>query len=393
MHPQLNTLIRVLFYTSLLSGLLWLTACQSPSAPETLPEIRIGLLAPLSGPSAESAGRSTLNAARLAVSEINEAGGLLVGEQRYYVVLVESDDGGTAETAVQAAQRLINQENIVALIGPPFSSTAEAVAALANESRIPLITPTATNPGITPNRPYIFRATFDDNFQSVALASFIRTKLEYNRVAILYDISNNYSRELAETFQQAFSERGGDVVAVETYTADTNTTFSSQIQAIAAGQPQAIFLPNFTNDVLQQGNEIEELGLDVTLIGGDSWQGERLSAQGNFVGAFFSGNYCRDLTNERIRRFVEKYERSYDTTPDGLAALTYDSFHLLFAAIVDQNKFEADTILNGLYNIVYEGVTGTIKFDTNGNPDNKAVAIWIIEESERRCYTVIAPND
>jgi branched-chain amino acid transport system substrate-binding protein len=208
----------------------------------------------------------------------------------------------------------------------------------------------------------------------------------------LYDVSNDYSRGLAETFQAAFAERGGEIVAFESYTADTNTTFTNQLQQIAASQPQAIFLPNYTNDVLRQGNEIEALGLDVTLIGSDSWQGDRLSAQGNFVGSFFSGNYCRDLDNEIIRRFVETYEDKFATLPDGVAALTYDSFGLLFAVMQEQNSFEADIIQNGLYNIVFEGVTGPIVFDANGNPDNKNVAIWIIEEDDRRCYTVIAPG-
>jgi branched-chain amino acid transport system substrate-binding protein len=389
MSPQLHNILRILLYSNLLFGILFLTACEGPTGSEPLPDIRIGLLAPLDS----STGQSTLNSARLAVAEVNEAGGLLIDDRRYYVELVPADDGGTAETAVQAAQRLINQENIVALVGPPFSSTALPVASLANESRIPLITPTATNPAITPGKPYVFRATFDDNFQAVALASFIRYKLDYNRVAILYDISNDYSRSLAETFQNAFTERDGDIVTVETYTADTNTTFTNQLQAIAANQPQALFLPNFTDDVLRQGSEIEELDLDVTLIGGDSWQGERLSAHGGFVGSFFSGNYCRDLDNEIIRRFVESYEDKYQLSPDGLAALTYDSFGLLFAVIQEQNSFEADTIRNGLYNIVYHGVTGPINFDTDGNPDNKNVAIWIIEETERHCYAVIAPND
>jgi branched-chain amino acid transport system substrate-binding protein len=389
MTLQFHNTFRALLCSILLVGILWLTACEESTTSDTLPEIRIGLLAPLDS----AAGQSARNSATLAVAEINEAGGLLLGDQRHMITLVEEDDGGTAETAVQAAQRLINQENIVALVGPPFSATALPVAALANESRIPMLTPTATNPEITPSRPYVFRATFDDNFQALALASFIRSELAYDRVAVLYDVSNNYSRGLAETFQAAFTERGGEIVAFENYTADTNITFTNQLQRIAASQPQAIFLPNFTNDVLRQGNEIEALGLDVTLIGSDSWQGDRLSAQGNFAGSFFSGNYCRDLDNEIIRRFVEVYEDSFATLPDGVAALTYDSFGLLFAVMQEQNSFEADTIQNGLYNIVFEGVTGPIVFDANGNPDNKNVAIWIIEEDDRRCYTVIAPSD
>jgi branched-chain amino acid transport system substrate-binding protein len=367
-------------------------ACQGPTEATERPSIHVGLIAPINPDSTGPTGFSALNSARLAVSEINEAGGLLVGGQAHQIVLVEGDDGGTAETAAQTAQRLINQENVVALIGPPFSGTALAVAPLANVAKIPLITPTATNPEITPGRPYVFRATFDDNFQAVALASFIHSDLAYDRVAVLYDISNDYSRGLAETFRDSFSQLGGDVVAMETYTADTNESFSEQMQRIAASQPQAIFLPNFTSDVIRQRNEIREIGLEATLIGSDSWQGQRLSDDGGFVGSFFSGNYCRDMSNDSIRGFVEKYEAAFDAVPDGMAALTYDAFGLLFAAIQAEDSFEADIIQQGLYNVRYEGVTGPIIFDEDGNPDNKNVAIWIIDETERRCHAVIAPN-
>jgi branched-chain amino acid transport system substrate-binding protein len=387
MHPPQHYLL----LTSLVFTLFLLSACNDQPTPDGQPEIRIGLLTPIDATNVMSS--TPLNAAQLAVDEINENGGLLVNGQRHRITLIAEDDGGTAETAVQTALRLINQENIVALVGPPFSSTALFVAPLANEARIPLITPTATNPEITPGRPYVFRATFDDNFQGIALANFIQSNLGYSRVAILYDITNNYSRGLAETFNNAFTSYGGEVVAIETYTADTADTFTKQLQRIAAAQPQAIFIPNSTNDVLIQGAEIRNMGLEATLIGGDSWQGQRLSEQGQFVGSFFSGNYCRDLTNDTIRRFVEAYEDRFGIVPDGLAALTYDSFGLLFATIQAQNSFEADMIRDGLYSILYEGVTGPIMFDADGNPMNKNVAIWMIGETERSCYTVISPAE
>jgi branched-chain amino acid transport system substrate-binding protein len=395
MSPQLYIQpVRIL--TGILFLSLWgLVACQTPSTPEptAVPtEIRIGLLAPFSGPNAATAGQATLNSANLAIAEINEAGGLLVGGRHYLVELVPEDDGGTRETAVAAAQRLINQENVVAIIGPPYSGTTLAVAPIANEARIPLITPTATNPDITPGLPYVFRATFDDTFQAIALAHFISQGLAANHVAVLYDVSNDYSRGLAETFHHAFSERQGEIVAFETYTADTSDDFTGQLERIAQSQAEVLFLPNFTDHVLRQGQQAKAMGLNLTFIGGDSWNGERLSAQGDFVGAFFSGNYCRDLSNETIRRFVEKFETTYGQVPDGMVALTYDAFGLLFAAIEAENSFEPDNIKDGLYNISYNGITGTITFDPNGNPDNKSVPIWKIEETTRACYTEVSPG-
>jgi branched-chain amino acid transport system substrate-binding protein len=390
LHIQTVHLLSVILFL----GLGWLTACQETSAPEptTSTEIRIGLLAPLSGPLAATTGQALLNSARMAVAEINDAGGLLIDGQHYPVVLVEADDGGTPETAVQSAQRLINQENVVAIVGPPFSGTTLHVAPLANEARIPLITPSATNPQITPGRPYVFRTTFDDNFQGVALARFIKDEFNANRAAILYEITNEYSHGLAMTFQEAFVDLGGEITVVETYTADTNEDFSRQLESIAQSQVNILFLPNYTSDVLQQRQQLQEMGLNPILIGGDSWDGSRLSEDGGFAGSYFSGNFCRDLTNEKIRTFVEKFETTYNRTPDGLITLTYDTLGLLFAVMEAENSFAPDNIQNGLYNIVYEGVTGTITFDTDGNPINKAVAIWKIDETTRACYTVVTPG-
>jgi branched-chain amino acid transport system substrate-binding protein len=132
-----------------------------------------------------------------------------------------------------------------------------------------------------------FSGTFDDNFQAVALASFIHSNLAYDRVAVLYDISNNYSRELAETFQQAFSQRGGDVVAVETYTADTNTILQRADSALSPPVSRRLsFCPTSPAMCCASATKFEEIGLDVTLIGSDSWQGERLSAEGLCWGLF-----------------------------------------------------------------------------------------------------------
>jgi branched-chain amino acid transport system substrate-binding protein len=384
----------VCFLSGILFLTLWgLTACQSPPPPDPpAAEIRIGLLAPLSGPLAATAGQAMLDSATLAVKAVNEAGGLLVDGRRHPVRLIEADDGGTPETAMQAAQRLINQENVVAIIGPPFSGTALHVAPFVNEARIPLITPTATNPRITPGYAYVFRSTFDDNFQGVALARFIKDEFNANRAAILYDLTNEYSQGLADTFRTAFTQLDGEIVLVETYTADTNEDFTIQLERIAQSGAEILFLPNLTNDVLRQGQQINEMGLDLILIGGDSWNGARLSEHGGFAGSFFSGNFCRDLTNERIRRFVEKYEATYSQTPDGVISLTYDTFGLLFAVIEAENSFAPDNIQNGLYNIVYDGIVGRITFDTDGNPINKNVAIWKIDETTRACYTVVSPG-
>ena len=384
MNPKLTYWFRfVLLLFSLGAGL---TACSL----DAKPEIKIGLIAPLSGEYAATTGQPAVDAAQLAVDEVNEAGGLEVAGKRYTLTLAAADNEGNPETAVSAAQRLINQEDVIAIIGPMFSSNAIPVADVAEKAGVPMISPTSTNPQTTAGKQYTFRATFVDDFQGLALARFTLDELGIQQAAVLYDVASAYNRGLAEVYRQAFEESGGQIVAFEAYTTDQNQDFGQQLARIRASHAEALFLPNYTDDVLLQGQQAREMGIDAVILGSDSWEGERLSANDAFESAFFSGHFCRDLTVEKIRGFSERYEGRFDRPPNGLIALTYDSVGLVLAAMQDQGQVTPEAIRDGLYNINYQGITGLIGYQDSGDPI-KSVAIWRIQNGERGCYQMISP--
>lgn len=352
--------------------------------------VKIGLIVPTSREHAASTGLPAVNAAQMAVDEVNELGGLLVGGKRYPIELIVVDNEGIPETAVSAAHQLINQDGVVAIIGPMFSSNAIPVGNVAEAAQIPMISPTSTNPETTLDKAFVFRASFVDDFQGQAMARFAYETLGLQQTAVLYDIASTYNHGLADTYETAFEALGGEVVAVETYTTDRNEDFTEQLTLIQTQAPDALFLPNYTDDVLLQGQQARDLGIDAIILGGDSWEASRLAPHEIFENSFFSGHYCRDKSIPIIRDFSEQFEGLYGREPNGLMALTYDSMQLLFAAMQNQENVTPEAIQAGLYQNTYEGITGTIDFDNSGDPI-KSVAIWHITEGDRSCYEMIAP--
>lgn len=172
-------------------------ACASPPIPAS--EIRIGLIAPLSGELAE-VGRLGLDTADMFVAHINAAGGVEVGNQRYQLVLVVEDNAENTELTVSAARKLINQENVVAIVGPYTSSAGIVVADIADTARIPIISPWATNPAVTAGKTYMFRVGFTDELQGQVIARFARQELVAQTAAVLYNIASAYNRGLATFF-------------------------------------------------------------------------------------------------------------------------------------------------------------------------------------------------
>ena len=354
------------------------------------PEIKIGIIAPLTGEYAETTGQPAVDAAQMAVDEVNEAGGLDVAGERYTISLVVEDNAGNPEKSVSAAQKLINQEGVVAIVGPLFSSNAIPVAEVSEKAGIPMISPTSTNLQTTADKRYVFRATFVDDFQALAMARFALGELGIQEAAVLYDVASAYNQGLAQAFQQAYEAAGGQIVAFESYTTDQNQNFSDQLAAIQASAAAALFLPNYTDDVLLQGQQARAMGIDAIILGSDSWEGERLSVSEAFENAFFSGHFCRDMSVPAVRDFSERYEAAYSREPNGLIALTYDSIGLLFAAMQNQGQVSPEVIRDGLYAVDYKGLTGVIGYEDNGDPI-KSVAIWHIEAGDRNCYKMVNP--
>ncbi len=358
---------------------------------EPVKEIRIGVVAPFSGQMAESIGQATREGAELAVKVINKAGGLPLGDRRQQVILVYGDNQDKPDVSVSVAQKLINQENVVALVGPQLSRNAIPVARLAEEAHIPMITPTSTHPETTAGKKYIFRVVFVDDFQGQVMASFALQDLRARKAAVLYDIASVYNRGLAEIFKQVFEAQGGQIVAFESYTTGQQD-FTEQITRIRAARPDVIFLPNYHNEVPLQVEQIHRAGIQATIIGSESWNELTPADRLVMEDTYFSNHYAVDAETDQNRSFVKAYQQAYGRLPTTTAAATYDAFGLLFEAVQKQGQTDPEAIRAGLAGITrYNGVTGTIEF-TNGTGDPVKSAIIVqVKHGDFIFYKIVSP--
>jgi branched-chain amino acid transport system substrate-binding protein len=383
---------RSFLYFSLGMTLSWLglNSCQSSTPTVEDVTVRIGVIGSLTGDDADS-GKALVDGANLAADRVNEEGGLQIGDDQRPVELIIGDTQSTPEGAVETAQTLINQEEVVAIVGPQYSRYAIPVARLAEQSKMPMISPRSTNQETTQGKQYVFRATFTDGFQGDVIARFAHNSLGSQRAAVLYDIASPYNRGLAEVFQQVFTESGGTIVAFESYTTG-ETDFEAQLRRISEGNPDVVFLPNYENEIPNQAKQIRQFGIQAILLGADSWGSmEQQDRIPELEGAYYSDQFVPGLANDRTQDFITRFQDTYGYTPPAGAAATYDSLGILFQAIENQGSIEPDAIRQGIANLgEYNGVTGTLLYRDSGDP-TVSVAILKIESGTISLHKEITP--
>jgi branched-chain amino acid transport system substrate-binding protein len=349
--------------------------------------ILIGEVGSLTGSEA-TFGISTRNAIELAIREVNAAGGVKGKkiEVRVY------DNQSKPEEAAQAANRLINQDNVLMILGEVASSNSMAMAEKAQPARVPMISNASTNPKVTEIGDYIFRVCFIDPFQGYVMAKFAHDNLKLNKVAVLRDLGSAYSQGLADVFERKFTEMGGKIVARETYTKGS-TDFRSQLTAIKRASPDAIYIPGYYNDVGLIARQARELGVTAKLMGGDGWDSEKLFELGGAAieGSYFSNHYSPDDPNPRIQKFIADYKAAFGGVPDALAALGYDAAMVAVDAIKRAPSFDRAAIRDAIAQTKnFPGVTGTITLDDKRNATKPAVVLEV-GKGKTKYVATIAP--
>jgi branched-chain amino acid transport system substrate-binding protein len=226
----------------------------------------------------------------------------------------------------------------------------------------------------------VFRAAFIDPFQGRVVAKFALDNLKAKTAAVLYDVASDYNKGIAEFFKQTYEENGGKVVAFETYTTN-DKDFSAQLTKIKSAEPAVIFLPNYYSEVPLQIQQAHRLGITVPFLGSDSWGSEELVklCGKDCDGYYFSTHYAADNATPVAKKFIDGYKAKYNATPDDVAALTYDSFGLLWEALKGAGKVDRQAVRDALAKIPkYDGVTGTMQFkEGSGDPIKSAVILQI----------------
>ena len=388
MNDSLRWKVRLILTVLLLLAIL--PACQ-PSEKEEV--VRIGVLAILSGNETyiSLSGQPTVDGATLALQEIEQAGWITIGDTTYRLELIIADDGGTPETAVAAANNLINQEGVVALIGPQFSSNAIPVGAVAEQARIPMISPMATAVDLTVGRDYVFRIGFIDSFQGQVMARFAMSDLDATRAAIYYNVGEAYSRGIAEIFRSVFTEAGGEIVAFESYTADA-LDFTEALTRIQTADPDVLFLPNYPAELVPLVQEARALGIETTFLGSDTWNSLAFGEIPELTGSFYATHWNQESDAATSRAFVAAFQAAYpDKALRITSAMTYDALGLIVAAIRDQGAATPEAIRNGLANVRdYSGVSGQIVYEGSGDPIKSAV-IMQIQGDSASFYRLVNP--
>lgn len=341
-------------------------------------ELKIGVSAPLTGDIA-ALGQSTKNAILLAQEEINAKGGIKIGDTAKKVKFIIEDDENKPESTATVFQKLINQDKVLAIIGSQSSKCSNAGAPIAESAKIPQISPWSTNPNVTKDRSYIFRACFIDPFQGKVVAMYAKEKLKAKAAAVLYDIASDYNKGIAEVFRDEFTQMGGKIVGFETYNTK-DTDFSAQLTKIKGSKPDLLFLPNYFNEVPLQVQQARKLGIGARIIGSDSWDNPELITLGGAVmnGTCFTNHYSPDVESQLAKDFIAKYQAKYDMVPDAAAALTYDSAYLLFDAIEKAGKADSQAIRDAIAATQkFVGVTGEVTYNGSGDPVKGAVIIRI----------------
>lgn len=376
---------RTLITLALASAAVGLTACKKPGGDGPGPagsgsassgDIVIGHYASLTGATAHF-GQDTDKAAKMAVDEANAQGGVLGRKVR----LVTLDTRGENAEGANAVTRLIDVEKVDALIGEVASSISLAGGRVAQRRGIPMVSPSSTNPKVTEIGEYIFRVCFIDPFQGKVMATFARKNLNFDRVAILKDVKNDYSIGLAEAFKKAFTELGGTIAIEQSYSAG-DTDFSAQLTAIKGANVQAIFVPGYYSEVGAIGRTAQRLGLKVPMLGGDGWDAPDLvKIAGNSLdGSYFSNHFALDQATPRAQKFIADFKAKYGQEPTGLGALGYDAVGVLLDAMKRAGSTDRKAVRDALAQTKdFEGVTGKISIDGQRNAQKAAVVLKIVD--------------
>jgi len=347
--------------------------------------IKIGVIAELTG-DMPAVGASCKQAALMAVDEVNGAGGLKLGGGAYTIDLQIEDNVAKSDQSALAAQKLIAQDRVLAIIGPNASLGAVPASAIAEGGKTVMITPWSTNPKTTRDmrtgrsKRYVFRACYTDTFEGHVLAMFVLNQLKLKRAAALYDVASEAPTSQSELFRRIFTENGGVITAFETYTTG-DRDFSAQLTKIKASNPDIIFLPSYYNDVPLVVTQAKRLGITVPFLGSDAWSSPQLItlSQGAVEGYYFANHYAADIATPAAQKFIKAYKERYKTLPDDVAALTYDAFGLLFQALKQVDKPDREALRNAMSKISnYEGVTGNMRFEEgSGDPIKSAVILQV----------------
>ena len=365
-----------------------MTACGSSEpateggSAETEEVLFIGGTGPLTGDYA-TYGTSVKQGAELAGEEINAKGGFADG---WTVKVRVEDDQADGAQAVQAYATLFD-DGMDVTMGGTTSGACIAITEEAVKDNMLLLTPSGSQLECT-QYDNCFRVCFEDSAQGLYAANFIKDNAVAEKVAIIYDKSNDYSNGLRKSFVETAAENGLEIVADEAFTNQSNTDFSVQLQAVKDSGADLLFLPIYAQEAAYIITQADKAGLDVTFFGCDGLDGilEKIGSDNLPLaeGVMLLTPFAADSETEPTKSFTANYKAKYGTTPDQFAADAYDAVYALVAAfekagVTPEDEGFNQAMIDAMLEIEVVGTTGTMRWDASGEPDKNATAVVIVD--------------
>lgn len=383
---QFKKLASVLFALVIITGLFAGCAPKPGAAPADgakPSEIVIGVYEPMTGSQA-AGGVQTMQGVDLAYEQKKEVLGVPIK-------LVLVDNRSDKAEAATAMTRLIEQEKAVAVVGSYGSSNSMAGGEVSEKAHVPVMGCSPTNPLVTEGKHYYFRACFIDPFQGRVMAKYA-VENGIKKVAIIKNISQDYSVGLAAFFKQSWKELTGseDGIVAETNYQDGDQDFTAQLSTVK--DADAIYAPGYFGDAALLMKQAREMGFQGLFMGSDAWEAPELVdiAGPASEGAVFSSHYSAEAaTTPASKPFVDAFQAKYNETPSAMAALGYDAYMLVVDAIERANSFNSEDIRNAIAATKdFPGVTGSITINETGDAVKDAVVLEVQDGAFKYLATV-----
>ena len=363
-------LASVLAGTMLLGGVL--AGCGDDTNSN---EIKVGANFEITGNQANY-GSAGLDGLKLAIKEANDAGGI-DGKK---ITLVQADTKSEASEAVNSATKLISDDKVKVIVGPMVTANVMAESQVANDNKIPVIAPAATNPDVTvengKTKPFIFRSCFIDPQQCTVMAEFAAKQLKAKTAVMYLDSSSDYSKSLGKVFKEKFEANGGKVVMEEAFLAK-DQDFKAALTKLKTANADVVFVPAYYEEVGKIVKQARELGITAPMLGTDGWDDPKvvdIAGADALNNTYFSTHYFEK--DQDVQGFIESFQNEYGHAPNVFAALGYDAGKMLIDAIKRAGSADPEKIQKALEETKDLQVgTGKITMDQNHNPIKSAVIL------------------
>lgn len=340
-------------------------------------EIKIGIITPLTG-DVSSWGEMQRRSTELALEDVKDM----------KIKVTYEDDRADPKVGITAFRKLLDAEKVPIVVGVPASNVTLAVAPIANERKVVLLTSGSTATEVGNAGPYVFRIMPSDEVQSMIMATWAM-ELDYKRVAVVY-VENSWGQGLKDSFEKDFRNRGGTIVTVQPTTQDT-TDYRTQLAKMKALQFDAIYAPLYTRGAGLLIKQARELGLKQQILGADVYgTPELFKAGGNATNGVLYTTFGK-YSGPEYQPFAKKYKERYGVEPETYATYCYDAFNIAIEAIRQlqqkQKEISGPNLREELLKLKdYKGVTGTTIFDGQNSAKGKSFDKIIVKDGKHVPY-------